>query len=306
MLVCAMLERRGLLGWMAVAAMVGATRPARGASQPQGFDVRDIRVEGDRRVGRRFTLLVPRHVPAGQRVPLLVALHGLGETGDQRTGAHAWLERYGLGEAYRRLLAPPVERVTKHPYWAEGRLARVNRDLASRAFGGLAVACPFTPNVYKAQSRQAMLDDYADWLVDVVLPRARSEAPIHTDVRHTGLDGCSLGGYVGIEVFLRKADHFGAWGSVQGALGQHRVPRYAERLAETIARVGRRPIHLETSSADVFRAVNVQLSKELTQRGVPHELLIGRGPHNQPWLRDEGTLEMLLWHDRALGGPAGR
>jgi len=296
-----MLTRRALLGLMASSALAGRAGFARGAPANEAFEVRDLRVEGNRRIGRRFTLLVPKHLPAGARVPLLVALHGLGETGDQRMGAHAWLERYGLGDAYRRLLSPPVRRITKHPYWAAGRLDEVNATLGARPFGGLAVACPFTPNVYKAPSRKAMLDDYADWIVEVVLPRARAEAPVHDSVGSTCLDGCSLGGYVGIEVFLRKAAHFGAWGSVQGALGRHRVPRYAERLADVVARLGPRHLHLQTSSGDVFRDVNQQLSKLLAKRGVDHQLLVGRGPHNQPWLRDEGTLEMLLWHERVAG-----
>lgn len=294
-----MLRRRSLLALTAGVAVAGPSALAWAAATAAPFEVKDLQVPGDRRIGRRFTLLVPKHLPPGKRVPLLVALHGLGETGDERTGAHAWLERYGLGEAYRRLLSPPVERVTKHPYWAPGRLEQVNGLLAKRPFGGIAVACPYTPNVYKAPNRKGMLDDYADWLVDVVLPRARAEAPVRTRVADTSLDGCSLGGYVGMEVFLRKAEQFGAWGSVQGALGQHRVAGYAERLARLVNRVGPRPIHLQTSSADVFRKVNEQLARHLGERGVPHELLVGRGPHNQPWLRDEGTLEMLLWHERA-------
>lgn len=301
MLLTSMLNRRDLLGWMASAALFGRAGAARAGPATDPFEVKELIVPGHPKVGKRFTLLVPKHLPAGQRVGLLVALHGLGETGDQRTGAHAWLERYGLGSAYRRLLEPPVEPVTKHPYWAPGRLAEVNAALRAEPFGGLAVACPYTPNVYKASSRQRMLDDYADWIVDVVLPRARAEAPVHADVAHTSLDGCSLGGYVGMEVFLRKPDHFGAWGSVQGALGRHRVPRYAERLAALEERSGERPLHLLTSSGDAFREVNELLSKLLAERGVKHELRVGRGPHNQPWLRDEGTLEMLLWHQRAIG-----
>lgn len=293
-----MLTRRKALGLLASTALIGSARRGGATPAAEPVEIRDLQVEGDRRVGQRFTLLVPKGLRPGQQVPLLVALHGLGETGDQRMGAHAWLQRYGLAEAYRRLRQPPVRRVTRYRYWSDEGLAAVNAALRSQPFRGLAVACPYTPNVYKAASRKVMLDDYADWLVEVVIPRARVEAPIRKDAAHTSLDGCSMGGYVGIEVFLRKPQHFAAWGSVQGALGKHRVVRYAERLAETVARVGPRPIHLATSSGDVFHDVNVEMSKQLQRHGVPHELRVGRGPHNQPWLRDEGTLAMLLWHDR--------
>src|SRR5690606_33841999 len=129
-------------------------------------------------------------------------------------------------------------------------------------------------------------------------PRARREANVFTDAAHTYLDGCSLGGYVGVEVFLRKPTHFGAWGSVQGALGAHRVQGYADRIAEIVKTHGARPIHVETSTFDTFREVNETFSKALTKRGVPHDFTMPPGPHNQPFLRDSGTLEMLLWHDR--------
>ena len=120
---------------------------------------------------------------------------------------------------------------------------------------------------------------------------------MHTDAEHTYLDGCSLGGYVGIEVFLRKAKHFGAWGTLQGALGAHRVPKYAADIAALFDKIGPRPIHVETSTADTFRAVNESFSKALTKHGVAHDLIAPPGPHNQPFLRDSGTLEMLLWYD---------
>jgi hypothetical protein len=262
------------------------------------YELRDIRVPGSRSIGRRFTLLVPKQ-KAQRKLRLLVLLHGLGETGDERMGAHAWVERYGLGRAYDRLCEPPVKPLAKiGRYWRPERLAAVNQQLEGRSFGGMLIACPYTPNVYKARSRKAMLDDYADWLVESVIPRARNEAPTHGDAAHTSLDGCSLGGYVGLEVFLRKAAHSGAWGSVQGALGAHRVASYAERLGTVIDKHGARALHIETSEADAFRRVNEQLSRELRRRSIAHDFRMPPGPHNQPFLRDSGSLEMLLWHDR--------
>lgn len=289
------MRRRELLAAAAGALLLGPQR----ALAATHWELRDITVSGDRTVGERFTLLVPKHV-GDRKVPLLVALHGLGETHDQRLGAHAWIERYGLGTCYDRLVSPPVERVDpKARHFTDERLAEINALLAAQPFRGLAVACPFTPNVYKApKGRQATLDAYADWITDVVVPRARREANVFTDAAHTYLDGCSLGGYVGVEVFLRKPTHFGAWGSVQGALGAHRVQGYADRIAEIVKTHGARPIHVETSTFDTFREVNETFSKALTKRGVPHDFTMPPGPHNQPFLRDSGTLEMLLWHDR--------
>ncbi|HVY44627.1 MAG TPA: hypothetical protein VHB21_02060, partial [Minicystis sp.] len=111
------------------------------------------------------------------------------------------------------------------------------------------------------------------------------------------LDGCSLGGYVGLEVFLRRPDAFVAWGGVQSAFGAHRAPAYGAALASAVARAPR-PLHVETSEGDPFHDANVALAKELARRGVPHELSVLPGPHDQPWLREAGTVDMLFWHDR--------
>jgi len=294
----AKVSRRRALGLLA--GTVWALRSgAAAAASADELEVRDITVAGDRHIARRFTMLLPVRPASGERARLLVLLHGLGETGDEAMGVYAWLDRYGLRDAYRRLRRPPLGPTSKRPYWPEGRLAELNASLAARAFRGMAIACPYTPNIYEARDRGAMLDAYAEWLVAELLPRARREAGmVGADASRTSLDGCSLGGNVGIEVFLRKPEHFGAWGSVQGAFGSARLTSYAERLAAIVARLGARPIHLETSTDDSFREVNLGLSRALAARGVPHELRVGRGPHAQPWLREAGTLEMLLWHDR--------
>lgn len=261
------------------------------------WTLKDVVLGGDTRIGTRFTMLVPK---TEEKVPLLVALHGLGETHDQKLGAYAWIDRYGLGTAYDRLCEPPVRRESdKARYWDDERLAEVNTLLKEQPMRGFAVCCPYTPNVYKSPlGRDGVLDAYANWIVDEVLPRARKEANVFTDAGHTFLDGCSLGGYVGIEVFLRKPQIFGAWGSVQGALGAHRVADYAKRLADVVTKHGERPIHIETSSGDTFREVNQTLSSLLKKHGIKHVLRMPPGPHNQPFLRDSGTLEMLLWYDR--------
>ncbi|AUX44205.1 hypothetical protein SOCE26_056690 [Sorangium cellulosum] len=280
------------------AAAGAAPSPAPPAPPPPAFDVRDLQVPGDRALGRRFTLLVPRHLAPGERVPLLVLLHGLGETGDERLGAHAWLERYGLGSSYERLRRPPLGRTTRRKDWTDARLAEVNAALAAQPFRGLAVACPFTPNVHKAANPAAALDGYTRWLADVVLPRARAEAPVLDDAARTSLDGCSLGGYVGLEVFLRRPELFGAWGGVQSALGAHRAPGYADRLAKALAAAGPRDLHLLTSKGDPFHDANTGLASELAKRSITHTLRVLPGPHDQPWLREAGTIEMLLFHDR--------
>ena len=293
-------SRRGFLTTLLGGATALGTRSTFSAEAPPAADleIRDFHVEGDRTLARRFVLCVPKHLGPGERVPLLVLFHGLGETVDERLGAYAWLEKYGLGTAYDRLRRAPIVRTSARSDWPVGRLAEVNAGLVASPFRGLAIACPFTPNVNRATSTGAALDGYTRWIADVLLPRARAEAPVLGDAAHTSIDGCSLGGFVGLEVFLRRPDLFGAWGGVQSAVASAAAPSYADRIDKAIARAGTRPLHIESSAQDPFRAANEALGAALAQRNIARDLSILPGPHDQPWLREAGTIEMLLWHDR--------
>jgi enterochelin esterase-like enzyme len=258
------------LGVGASAASLVARRAAADVDvhwRPRDLDVREIVVDGE--VSRRFVLGVPRHLEAGERVPLLVLLHGLGETGDERTGAWAWFERYGLGTSYDRLRA-------------------------STPFRGLVLACPYMPNLPIANP--AALDAYARWVALTVVPRARAEGPALGDPRSTYLGGCSLGGHFSLEAFLRRREAFGAWGGVQTAIGEAAATRYAARLAAATAPAGA-PLLIETSSADPFRAANRALAEALTRSGVANTFVELPGPHDQHWLRQSGTARMLQWFD---------
>ncbi len=285
----------------AVAASVAAfdTRIARAdVFTAPDVDVRDIALAGDRALGQRMTLVIPQKILPSSNLSLLVLLHGLGETGDQRTGAFAWLERYGLASNISRLVHAPVVRTAKRGDLTEDHLRAVNADLVTSPFGGFVIACPYTPNVNRSPNLKTALDGYAQWITDVVIPAARREASVTTDVQRIAIDGCSLGGFVAMEVFLRKPLAFGALGAVQAAIGTHRAVPYADRLEQLIRNHEPRSIHLETSSADPFREANEALAAELTKRRITHETIVLPGPHDQPWLREVGTLEMLRWHDR--------
>jgi enterochelin esterase-like enzyme len=239
--------------------------------RPHDLDVRELTVEGDR--SRRFVLGVPRHLAANERVPLLVLLHGLGETGDERTGAWAWFERYGLGTSYDRLRA-------------------------STSFRGLALACPYMPNLPVGDPRA--LDAYARWIALTVVPRARREAPVLDGPRATYVGGCSLGGHFSLEVVLRRPEAFGAWGGVQTAIGEAQALRYADRIASASASDNERALRdllIETSSGDPFRSANEALARALTRSGVPNTFVELPGPHDQRWLRESGTGRMLQWFD---------
>ena len=87
---------------------------------------------------------------------------------------------------------------------------------------------------------------------------------------------------------------------MQGALSSAAAEQYARRLAELPALSGPRSIQLVTSSFDPFRDATQRLAKCLSERGVSFTLSRPNGPHDQRFLREVGTLEMLLFQARAL------
>lgn len=273
-----------------------------GSRSPPDFNVLDLEVEGDKLLARRFALFVPNHLAKDERVPLLVLLHGLGETWDTGIGVFAWVERYGLGNAYARLRRPPVGRTSRqNNLFSDAQLVEVNAAVAAQPFRGMAIACAFTPNIPRLPNPEAQYDAYAAWIADVLIPRARKEAPVIPDVAHTTLDGVSLGGLIGLEVFIRRPEAFAAWGGIQGALNVVRLPHYADRLAAGVARIPRGPrpaLRIVTSDADPFKDTNTALSDLLVKKGVAHEFVMRSGLHDQLFLREAGSIEMLLWHDR--------
>jgi enterochelin esterase-like enzyme len=133
-----------------------------------------------------------------------------------------------------------------------------------------------------------------------MIPACRVDAPVLAGAAHTGLDGCSLGGYVGLEVMTRRPEAFATWGGVQSAIGEAGAAAWADRIARAVAKGGPRKLHVESSSLDPYRAANERLAAELARRRIVAELRVPPGPHDQPWLREIGTIEMLVWQDRAL------
>jgi hypothetical protein len=264
------------------------------AGAAASFEVKRLSVKGKH--ASRFDVLIPKQLTQGAATRVLIALHGLGESHDPELGAAAWVERYGLGGAHDRLLSPPVVQVGKRKDWTDGRLREVNESLKQRPFTGLVVACPFTPNFKNVPDRAKAIGEYGRWLLGDMLPLVRKEAKVDANPSQTAIDGCSMGGPFALDIFLANPKRFGAVGVVQPAFGEHRAPGYAVALAEAVKTNGARPIHLLSSEGDSFRGTTKLLAAELEKRAVPHTVRITPGPHDQPWLRESGTLEMLMFH----------
>jgi pimeloyl-ACP methyl ester carboxylesterase len=270
------------------------------AAAPGALDATVLTLPARHGSSRKALVLTPRTAPRKGGRSVLVLLHGLGETASESLGLHAWSDRYGLIEADARLrrgsVAPPVP----NRYLSESRALAIDQELRRRPYSGPVLVCPVTPNVYKGGGTYAALEEYAAWIADVLLPAVRETAGVGRDPAATAIDGCSLGGYVAIEVFLRRPEAFGALGSVQAAIGERMAFVYAGRLRAVLDRVGPRQIHVESSVWDPSRKAHEILSAELDKHGVPHDLTVLPGGHDQMFLREIGALEMLLWHDRRI------
>jgi len=280
------------LGALGAALRVGAAGAAPGAELEEA----ELEVPGER-LARRCLLLVPR----GGAERVLVLLHGLGETTSEAVGIRAWADRYGLVTAAARLSRPPVVRTLPDvTFLTDARLTELNAALGREPFRGLALACPFTPNVFKQPSTVGALDRYAAWLTEGLLPAVRKQLGLPANGGAVALDGVSLGGFVALEVFLRRPGAFEAAGATQPAIGANLVRSYAARFAAAREQVGARPLRIATSSWDGGRQASVALVKQLGARGVEATLSESPGPHDQRWLREVGSLELLFHYDRVL------
>ncbi len=248
----------------------------------------------------RAVVMVPRDLPPGVRLPLLVALHGWGESvrGVER-GAWAWPRDYELGASDRALRQRPLAREAFLGWVGSARFSALRRDLAVRPYRGVVVVAPYTPDLME-ESAAGRLPGYADWIARVLVPRARRELPVLPGRAATGIDGVSLGGLVALETGLVHPETFGVVGSLQAAI----LGRTERVLGRRVDGPGRPPqrLRLVTSRGDPLRGANEALHAALTARGVDHDWRVVEGPHDYVFNRGAGGLEMLLFHDRALRG----
>jgi hypothetical protein len=242
---------------------------------------------------KRATVLLPFPPPA-EKLPVLVALHGMGETVDPATGAHGWLDAYELDVAIAQLRAPPLEEDAFRGLVTPQHLHDVNDALDKQPYRGLVVVCPYLP---RQIGGDVSFDAYARYLADELLPRVRAELPARTEVSATGIDGVSLGGVTALTLGIMRPDVFGAVGALQAAVSEDQVDRVADDLYR---RLGGRPLRNTTSEEDVYHGVLVELDRALTARAVPHEFGVEEGPHDYIWNKGPGAITMLLWNDRVL------
>jgi hypothetical protein len=233
---------------------------------------------------------------------VVFALHGRGEAlKAPADGAMGWPRDYALLRAFDRLRSPPLRESDFEGLVEPVRLAEMNASLARRPFGGVIVVCPWLPDVHSAAT--ADVSPLAHYLVDVVLPRVQRETPALAGPESTGIDGVSLGGVLALRIGLSHPGVFGVVGGIQPAVDTQNADLVALARAARAQRPELR-IRILTSHEDYFHDSVSSLSQAWTAAGVTHAYGDVVGPHDYIFNRGPGSIELLLWNDRALAHPA--
>ncbi len=231
--------------------------------------------------------------------PVLIALHGRGETRSLEAGAGSWRVDYEMGRGDARLRSPPLVAEDLKGFVRPARLEAINAALRGTPYRGVRVVSPFTPDLIRAGASEAA--GFASFLIEELLPAARGGGG---RPERTGIDGVSLGGRLSLLVGLSHPEIFGAVGAMQPAVRRSEVPAFVA-LAVAASRVRAQVVRLVTSQEDPFRPVVHLLGEALAQAGVAHAVQETPGPHDYAWNQGPGSVETLLWYDRVLRGEPG-
>lgn len=294
------IDRRGVLLGLASLALAGAgCKRGAPADEAGATGWRELSFDPDADTPEGQRALVSPTPAAGDR-PLLIALHGRGESGrGLDVGARGWRDDYGIDRVHGRLLHPPLTRKDLLDMVSQERLALLNASLNAEPFRGVTLVCPYTPDL--PDKSPAGAAGFGRFVTEKLLPRARAEVGAKADRSKTGIDGVSMGGRLALLVGLSRPDVFGAVGALQPALKPTEGPMISE-LAR--AAMEKHPVQLRlvSSEADPFLPAIRAVSLRLRADGVVHELLVVPGHHDYDWNRGPGGAEMLLWHERVLRG----
>lgn len=248
--------------------------------------------------GRAVTI-VPAWRKPDEKMPLLFALHGRGEAQKgPDLGVLGWPKDYALLKAIDRVCAPPLTTDDFEGFVEAKRLEAHNAALAAKPFAGLVIVCPYSPDVDLRKPKQ--IADYGAYLTQTVLARANKELPVVGTPAATGIDGVSLGGALSLRIGLGNAEQFGAVGTLQAAIGEDQVAELTDLARAARSKNPKLALRLLTSKDDYFRRAIKACSQSWRAAGIEHDFEEVPGPHDYPFNRGPGSIEMLLWHDRVL------
>ena len=246
---------------------------------------------------------VPKQASKTAPMPVLVALHGQGESRKPPArGARGWIDDYDMARASTRLAVPPLTREDFGGMVTLKRLERLNRSLAKRPFRGIIVVCPYLPDRFRVNRLAQDANAYGAFLTNTVLPRVFKETPSMGTPESTGIDGVSLGGRAAVIIGLERPETFGAVGGIQAAFGKRQVDSISAMVERARRDHPNLAFRIMSSEKDRFRDVTLMLSNALKARGMSHQVDIVEGNHSYAFNRGPGVYEMLIYYDRILRG----
>jgi hypothetical protein len=294
---------RGLAPALVAVALVSCTGDRGGGPERTAEPPREIEwVFPDTPLGPiPVAISAPRPGREGERFPLLVALHGQGESRrEPARGARGWLDDYRMTEALARLRRPPLREDDFLGMVSPERLAELNRSLERRPYRGLIVLCPYLPDRFRGEGQAEDARVLGEILAERLLPRARREIPGAGDA--AGIDGVSLGGRAALLVGLSRPGIFRAVGALQPAIGDRDTSPLVELARRARAADPGIALRLLSSEDDRFLGATRRLSAAWREAAIDHRLDVVGGDHSYEFNRGPGAYEMLLFHDRALRG----
>ncbi|MBH24348.1 MAG: hypothetical protein CMH57_07850 [Myxococcales bacterium] len=240
-----------------------------------------------------FVLPPDYHDKPEDRWPAVLTFAGLGESKrGNRAGAWGWVEMYGVVPAmaalHRNHLTPEDLKGLAEPE----ELDAYNKVLTESPYRGVILVCPYPP--------RRTSDDYERYLIEELIPYTNATLRVFPEPARWGIDGISMGGMLSTVIGFSHPRHFGAFGSQQSSLSYS--PRLKAMIEERREHLAGRPINVATSKHDPFRRSLADLSKRLGEMGVEHRFTILPGRHNKRFVKGPGSIELLLFQDRALWG----
>ncbi|MEL6180071.1 MAG: alpha/beta hydrolase-fold protein, partial [Myxococcota bacterium] len=263
-------------------------------AQPQPIVLQSI-VESAHMGRQHVVFVLPPHYndDPQSRWPAVLTFAGLGESKrGNRAGAWGWVEMYGVVPAmaalHRNALAPDDLQGLLEPE----ELDAYNKVLTETPYRGVVLVCPYPP--------QRSSDAYERFLIEELVPYTNAQLRIFPEPERWGIDGISMGGMLSTVIGFSQAEHFGAFGSQQSSLSYS--PRLQNMIDQHRQQLEGKPINIATSTYDGFRRSLTTLSQRLNDTHLNHRFTILPGRHNKRFVKGPGSIELLLFHDRALWG----
>ncbi|MEW6351530.1 MAG: alpha/beta hydrolase-fold protein [Thermodesulfobacteriota bacterium] len=231
-----------------------------------------------------------------RRFPLVIAFGGAGECAKPpRQGALAWLHYYKADEAAVALSRKVLRESDFRRLATKKEIRAFNRRLAEHHYGGVILACPFSPPLVSPVEPEDPA--YEAFIMEELLPELKRRYRV--SARGVGVDGVSMGGARAMYYGLKYPEVFFSIGSSQGAFRPF-MPLYGDLVRKNRKVLKSRPIQLVTSDKDPM-APSVRSMRELLEsEGIAVEFLHLSGPHDYVFNQGPGALSLLLFHDQAL------